>query len=326
MNDFLMLGISAGVPILVCFLAYVGLSLGIIRSPHSLLTWDGSQIESLRATCRAGAIVLLIGFFFDGGLFKIATGSIFWILLELGRMNASPGSMKTPNGNLPIDWKQTSPMIPAKQRFTRLARWEIWLRRLAWALGITAFAETTILVGTPFLPVNNTTLVIARHYLLPPSSVADLNFLAARVDWSGRKLRPLVQHADLANYNRQLIDWKMDDRIYRECVLNPSINPQYDGQLNWRRKLWEYFYLPVRQENNPRSAAQIVLQHLSKRILLVSDGPLTIEEMWREERSDRNGFEALKVAAFRSVGVPARLDSGGRAQLFADGKWHSPPE
>jgi len=41
--------------------------------------------EWLRATCRAGAIVLLIGFWFDGGLFKLATGSVFWILLELGR-------------------------------------------------------------------------------------------------------------------------------------------------------------------------------------------------------------------------------------------------
>ncbi|MBE0545804.1 MAG: O-antigen ligase family protein [Verrucomicrobia bacterium] len=39
----------------------------------------------LRAACRAGAIVLLVGFWFDGGLFKLATGSVFWILLELGR-------------------------------------------------------------------------------------------------------------------------------------------------------------------------------------------------------------------------------------------------
>jgi len=41
-------------------------------------------LDSLRATCRAGAIVLLVGFWFDGGLFKLATASTFWILLELG--------------------------------------------------------------------------------------------------------------------------------------------------------------------------------------------------------------------------------------------------
>jgi len=38
----------------------------------------------LAATCRAGAIVLAVGFWFDGGLFKLATASTFWILLELG--------------------------------------------------------------------------------------------------------------------------------------------------------------------------------------------------------------------------------------------------
>ena len=35
--------------------------------------------------CRAGAAVLLVGFWFDGGLFKLATAAPFWILLELGR-------------------------------------------------------------------------------------------------------------------------------------------------------------------------------------------------------------------------------------------------
>jgi hypothetical protein len=29
--------------------------------------------------------VLLVGFWFDGGLFKLATAAPFWILLELGR-------------------------------------------------------------------------------------------------------------------------------------------------------------------------------------------------------------------------------------------------
>ena len=30
-------------------------------------------------------MVLLVGFWFDGGLFKLATGAMFWVLLELGR-------------------------------------------------------------------------------------------------------------------------------------------------------------------------------------------------------------------------------------------------
>ncbi len=38
----------------------------------------------LRYACRAGAIVLLVEFWFDGGLFTLSTASVFWILLELG--------------------------------------------------------------------------------------------------------------------------------------------------------------------------------------------------------------------------------------------------
>ena len=42
---------------------------------------------SLRVACRAGAVVYLVAFWFDGGLFKLATASVFWILLELGAEN-----------------------------------------------------------------------------------------------------------------------------------------------------------------------------------------------------------------------------------------------
>jgi len=54
---------------------------GVPVSEHRLLVTDYCS----RATCRAGAVVLLVGFWFDGGLFKLATGATFWILLELGR-------------------------------------------------------------------------------------------------------------------------------------------------------------------------------------------------------------------------------------------------
>ena len=39
---------------------------------------------SLESVCHAGAIVLLVGFWFDGGLFNLPTAATFWILLELG--------------------------------------------------------------------------------------------------------------------------------------------------------------------------------------------------------------------------------------------------
>jgi O-antigen ligase len=122
MNDYLMLGATLGIPALFCFGMYLWLSLtrnsecGVrssskaevrgkniteandankagetIASPSSSLPLlpsvkspPGSELDWLKATCRAGAIVLLVGFWFDGGLFKLATASTFWILLELG--------------------------------------------------------------------------------------------------------------------------------------------------------------------------------------------------------------------------------------------------
>ncbi len=39
---------------------------------------------SLQAACRSAALAMLVAFWFDGGLFKLATAAVFWILLELG--------------------------------------------------------------------------------------------------------------------------------------------------------------------------------------------------------------------------------------------------
>jgi O-antigen ligase len=100
MNDYFMLGATLGIPALFCFIAYIWLSL--TRSAECGMRNGGQNSETrihpasspsilhppssilLAATCRAGAIVLLVGFWFDGGLFKLPTAATFWILLELG--------------------------------------------------------------------------------------------------------------------------------------------------------------------------------------------------------------------------------------------------
>jgi len=112
LNDYLMLGMTLGLPALACFVMYVGLSLSLkskVQSPKPEVQSAedaGEQPEHGRqraglpapptldighwtldsaAVCRAGAAVMLVGFWFDGGLFRLATGATFWILLELGR-------------------------------------------------------------------------------------------------------------------------------------------------------------------------------------------------------------------------------------------------
>jgi O-antigen ligase len=77
LNDYLMLGATLGIPALFCFGMYMWLAL--------TQKWPSIDLEWPKTICRAGAIVLAVGFWFDGGLFRLATASTFWILLELGR-------------------------------------------------------------------------------------------------------------------------------------------------------------------------------------------------------------------------------------------------
>lgn len=112
MNDYFTLGTTLGAPALVCFVAFIGLTLvqkSEVRSRKSEADSDLRSLTSglcaawrapvelqpsafslqpsgfcLPSVCRAGTLVLLVGFWFDGGLFKLATGAAFWILLALG--------------------------------------------------------------------------------------------------------------------------------------------------------------------------------------------------------------------------------------------------
>ena len=92
MNSYLMMGTELGLPGLLCFVAYVGLALkqkSEVRSQKSgskTLGIGDRTLDSSKTACRAGALVFVVAFWFDGGLFTLATASVFWILLELSQM------------------------------------------------------------------------------------------------------------------------------------------------------------------------------------------------------------------------------------------------
>jgi hypothetical protein len=104
MNDYLILGTTLGVPALLSFGVYLWLSITAPRVEGHLNTLKSSETPTLyksapelsqqptfnviriKVICRAGAIALIVGFWFDGGLFKLPTAAIFWILLELGNI------------------------------------------------------------------------------------------------------------------------------------------------------------------------------------------------------------------------------------------------
>ncbi len=104
-NDYLMLGTQLGWPGLICFVTYVGLCFkkGQGRGATESGTPGGTSgkpaggTPALRCACRAGALSMLVAFWFDGGLFTLATGSVFWILLELGSVQNHESPPITPN-------------------------------------------------------------------------------------------------------------------------------------------------------------------------------------------------------------------------------------
>jgi hypothetical protein len=95
MNNFFMLAISAGLPALLCFVIYIWLNLMPKPPPADLdlLSPLRERRRGLQTTCRVGAIILLVGFWFDGGLFKLSVGPMFWVLMELSRLE-SPQNIK----------------------------------------------------------------------------------------------------------------------------------------------------------------------------------------------------------------------------------------
>lgn len=98
-NDYFKLANTLGIPALACLVAFVGLSLmrsakgrtrekeiGADTSPRPS-PQGGEGGLSLPLACRAGVVVLLVSFWFDGadsGLFRLASSSLFWMLLALG--------------------------------------------------------------------------------------------------------------------------------------------------------------------------------------------------------------------------------------------------
>jgi hypothetical protein len=92
-NDYLMLGTQLGFPGLICFIAYVALCFrkcGALSAECGIkeLRTPNSEFR-IKTACRAGALAMLVAFWFDGGLFKLATASVFWILLELSQIRSA---------------------------------------------------------------------------------------------------------------------------------------------------------------------------------------------------------------------------------------------
>ena len=221
------------------------------------------------------------------------------------------------------------------------------LNILHWLAGLIALAAlglTTLHLVTPQLAISDRTLNIARKYIVSPKEKADFEYLAVKSIWSNTPLKTLLQHAHLANYNRTLVNWKLEDQLYREFVLSPEIgfpdsapstnHSQPSTDLNWRRLLWEYFYPRIRKESSLEAAAEIVVRNLNETCRrrgneTNSTPPViaykSVSEIWQQQTASDAEFERICVAAMRSAGIPARMSASGQAEFWNGAEWKTTP-
>ena len=180
---------------------------------------------------------------------------------------------------------RTSPRRPA------LRWWDVALRWVAGVLAVAALGQTALHLVPPRLATSERTLSIARKHLVQAKELSDFDFLAADPVWRGKPLKTLLEHVELAHYNRELINWKLEDAAYRQFVLSAEIEPEADGGLDWRRPLWENFYPRIRKEQSPDEAAETVVRFLRERVTIApgQGWPATVRESWERQITDEQG-------------------------------------
>jgi pimeloyl-ACP methyl ester carboxylesterase len=208
-----------------------------------------------------------------------------------------------------------------------LTKFEVGLRVTASVLATLAVADTALHLIPPRMEVSGHTLSIARRFLLAPKWHRDFETLATLPVWQGQRLQTLLEHVNLANYTvNELVNWKVNDALYREFVLSPVV-VSGGHELNWRRALWENFYPRVRHENTTSDAAVIVVRFLRQRVTIAPNHPKQpgVESMWNGHIVNLEDFEILCTAALRSVGVPARLNGKQEAEFWTGSQWKAAP-
>ena len=170
------------------------------------------------------------------------------------------------------------------------------------------------------LAVSERTLSIARKFLVPLKVKEGFEFPVAQPIWSAKQLGTLLEHVELANCNRKLVNSK-------GYVLSPQIALALDGEMNWRRPLWESFYLRIRKESSLEAAAEIIVRHLREGVSIRPGGKSrhSIAASWKRQCASQEGFEPVYIAVLRSAGIPARLATSGLAESWNGADWKAAP-
>ncbi len=223
MNDYLLLGSTLGVPALACFIIYIWLSLagrtrpeieelveeenltgnlrsGTCESPRMTSGGIAHPItapEWFNTVCLAGAIVLLAGFWFDGGLFMMTTAVPFWILLGLGsRSGNRVGMPPAKDFEKCAKWKSFGISFAILRRrgfYVFLALALTFATALAWAKARDPFARVYFSVNMAGGKKVNGIAIVPKPFGQQRPVLIYLHGLGGSLIDSGNQLRQLAQ-------------------------------------------------------------------------------------------------------------------------------------
>jgi len=235
-------------------------------------------------------------------------------------------------GNLILLWRWTkmaAKLLPQRgtHKPSTASRSSVVLKAVAITSATAACGVAALHLVLPRVPANQDVVDIARTFLIEPRLRNDFDYLIGPSVFQGHPLAPLLKHLELANRQRHQFYPNLDDATFQEYILSPEIAPLPLDEVDWRRTLWENFYPRIRRESDPVAAAQIVVRSLRERVGIDPgyDYRVGVETIWTEQMTDEAGFERVYVAALRSVGIAARLNDGGQAELLEGNQWQSAP-
>lgn len=200
------------------------------------------------------------------------------------------------------------------------------LRGLAGLLALGAVLIFGLHLVLPRLSATERTRAMAGAFLVARGAQGDFEWLAGQPSCAGWSIGRLRDHAELAHYNRGLVNWTVDDAPHRDFVLSPVFGVESVAEAgDWRRPLWESLYPRIRRENAPAGAASVVLRHLRERVTVAPGAPAgSVLADWRRQATDSGGWNRLAVAALRAVGIPTRWREG-RAEFWDGRDWRTAP-
>ena len=204
----------------------------------------------------------------------------------------------------------------------------LFIHSLGWLVGTVTILIAAIHLGLPRFPVSDNTISLVQSFLVESRLQEEFHYILGLPTSRGERLGTLLDHLNLADLQRHQFYAALDESSYQSYVLSPIITELPLDEPEWRRTLWENFYPRIKQELDPMSAAAIVVRFLRERVGIdpAYGFQVGVETIWTEQMTDKNGFDRIYVASLRSVGIAARLNNNGQAELLANNRWQPAPK